>query len=58
MKAIICDRCKSINDYKDITYVRANKMTSIDSFSRVEAEGYEICKECYDKLFSWTESKN
>lgn len=58
MKAIICDKCKSINEYKDITYVRANEMTSIDSFNYSETEVYEICKKCYDELFSWTKSKN
>lgn len=57
MKAIICDRCKSINDYKDITYVRANKMVSISSFNSSETKGYEICKKCYDELFKWTKSK-
>ena len=35
MKAIICDRCKSINGYKAITYVRVNKMVSIWSYVNI-----------------------
>ena len=57
MKAIICDRCNSVNEYKDIKYVRVNKMTGISTFNGSEAEVYEICKKCYDELFSWTKSK-
>lgn len=57
MKAIICDRCKSVNDYKDIKYVRTNQMVSISNFNGSETEGYEICKKCYDELFSWTKLK-
>ena len=57
MKAIVCDRCNSVNGYKDIKYVRINKMTEMDKFNASETEGYEICKKCYKELFGWGKLK-
>lgn len=53
MKAIICDKCKSINDPKDIRYVRVSKMNSINTFTNSTTKGYEICEKCYGEIFSW-----
>lgn len=53
MKAIICDKCNSINDPKDIKYVRVSKMNGITTFNDSSTKGYEICEKCYDEIFSW-----
>ena len=57
MKAIICDKCNSINNPEDTKYVRVSKMNSITTFNDSTTKGYEICEKCYDEIFSWVKSR-
>ena len=56
---VLCEKCgKTSKVASDFMHIRAHKLKTSESYMRDTEKHMDVCKECYDKIFTQEGAEN